>query len=164
LPDETWITIRDNKPINEHLLARSLKDNLTPTDWYRILNRKVFFWLSKERLDKLQNAKAYRDQEHHVLELDTRTLIKAQLRNITLSPINSGAVFANPAPRGLDTFLPIQRYPYSSYLSRKSNKRVVELAVEYAVPNIEHFVTRVLAMRNGESFRVVYSNGKQNGS
>jgi hypothetical protein len=77
------------------------------------------------------------------------------LRNITLSPINSGAVFANPAPRGLDTFLPIQRYPYSSYLSRKSNKRVVELAVDYAVPNIEGFVTRVLAIRNVKILRQV---------
>lgn len=158
LPDETWITIRDNKPINESLLARSLTDNLTPTDWYRILNRKVFFWLSKDRLIKLQNAKAYRDQEHHVLELDTRTLIKAHLRNITLSPINSGAVFANPAPRGLDTFLPIQQYPYSRYLHRKSNERVVELAVDYAVPNIEQFATRVLAMRNGKPFRVIFGN------
>jgi hypothetical protein len=139
------------------MLAKGLRGNLTPSDWSRILNSKVFFWLSKERLDKLQNAKAYRDQEHHVLELDTRTLIKAHLRKITLSPINSGAVFANPAPRGLDTFLPIQRYPYSSFLSRKSNKRVVELAVDYAVPNIEQFVTRVLAMRNGKRIRVIFA-------
>jgi hypothetical protein len=57
LPDETWITIRENKPINERRLARSLRDNLTPTDWFRVLNKKVLFLLSKKRLIKLKMHK-----------------------------------------------------------------------------------------------------------
>ncbi len=31
-----------------------------PTDWYELLNAKVFFWLSEAHLHKLTNAKAYR--------------------------------------------------------------------------------------------------------
>ena len=36
--------IRDQKPMSDASLRKCLSDGLTPTDWYCILNRHVFFW------------------------------------------------------------------------------------------------------------------------
>src|ERR1022692_4480653 len=34
--------LRDQKPLNEKKLAGALDDDLSPRDWYHVLNRKVF--------------------------------------------------------------------------------------------------------------------------
>lgn len=39
--------IRDQKPMSDAGLRRCLTDGLTPEDWYRLLNGKVFFWLTR---------------------------------------------------------------------------------------------------------------------
>ena len=37
------VVIRDQRPINERLLANCLLNGMTQSEWYRLLNRKVFF-------------------------------------------------------------------------------------------------------------------------
>ena len=85
--------IRDQKPMDNHGLLRALHGTgMTPEDWYRCLNSKVFFWVSKQRLHKLLNASAYRNLEHDVLTINTESLVKEHCGSIVLSPINSGTV------------------------------------------------------------------------
>lgn len=144
------IVVRDQKPMDDAGLRKCLLDGLSPEDWYRLLNRKVFFWLTRARLHRLLNARPYRSSEHDVLELDTAALVAAYREAITLSPINSGATRPFPAPRGLATFLPIAAYPYGYWRSRRPRgERVVELAIDRCVPDIARFVRRVTAMRSG---------------
>ncbi len=150
--------VRDQKPMSDAALRRCLQDGMTPPDWYRLLNGKVFFWLSGRRLLKLLGGREYRMAEHDVLEIDTAALVAACRPRVTLSPINSGATFnLGPAPRGRSTFQPIDRYDYAS--RRKKHPPagcVVEMTVEYAVPDIAGFVRRVVAMRGGMAIRTVY--------
>ena len=146
--------IRDQKPMDDAGLRLCLLDGLTPEDWYRCLNGKVFFWLTRERLLRLLNARPYRSIEHDVLELDTAPLIAAYRPAIRLSPINSGTTKPFPSTaskRGRDTFLPIADYPYARWRAqgRKAGERVVELTVNYAVPDVARFVRRVVTMRGG---------------
>ena len=146
--------IRDNKPMDDAGLRMCLLDGLTPEDWYRCLNGRVFFWLTRERLLRLLNARPYRELEQDVLELDTAALVAAHRPAIRLSPINSGTTKPFPstaAKRGRDTFLPIADYPYARWraVGRKAGERAVELTVEYAVPDAARFVRRVVAMRGG---------------
>ena len=146
--------IRDQKPMDDAGLRMCLLDGLTPEDWYRCLNARVFFWLTRERLLRLLNARPYRDAEHDVLELDTAALIAAFRPAIRLSPINSGTTKPFPSTaskRGRGTFLPIAEYPYAQWRARgrKAGERVVELTVDYAVPGAARFVRRVVAMRGG---------------
>src|SRR5260221_1026036 len=91
--------IRDQKPMSDKGLLRCLR-GLTPKDWYRLLNRKVFFWLHEERLETLLNAEAYWDKGHCVLTVDTRKLVEQHLDRIVLSPMNSGCTRPMPFPRG----------------------------------------------------------------
>ena len=142
--------IHDQAPMDDAGLRKCLLDGLSPEDWYRLLNRKVFFWLTRTRLLRLLDAKLNRDLEHDVLELDTAALVEAYRGAITLSPINSGATRPFPAPRGATTFLSIDAYPYAHWRSKRpKGERVVELAVDQGVPDIARFVRRVTTMQGG---------------
>ncbi len=140
--------IRDQKPMSDAGLRRCLMDGLTPEDWYRLLNGKVFLWLTRARLLRLLSARPYRDAEHDVLELDTAALVGAYRGAITLSPINSGTTARFPVARGRATFLPIGDYPYHHWRTRRSRgERVVELAVEGGVADVGRFIRQVTRMR-----------------
>ena len=149
--------IRDQIPMRDSDLKRCLPPNLSPTDWYRLLNQKVFFWLTRERLVRMLKADAYRTEANHVLEIEARALMEAHRDAIWLCPINSGATKPMAHPRGEDSFLRIPNYPYDNWRKkRRKGERVVELAVDYSVPDVSDLVTRVVEMRGDEELAVVY--------
>jgi hypothetical protein len=133
--------LRDQSPMDDAGLRRALPPEIAPADWYRLLNGKVFFWLSEVRLHRLTTARAYRDRDHDVLVLDTRRLIAAYRSAIWLCPINSGATKPFAAPRGPATFARIADYDYAGWSRRRRrDERVVELCVDHGVADIERFV------------------------
>ena len=149
--------IRDQIPTDDAGLRRCLPPHLAPSDWYRLLNKKVFFWLTRDRLLRLLGAEAYRANAHDVLEVYTRPLVRAYFDTIWFSPMNSGCTKPMPHPRGDQTFLRIQDYPYAEWRrKRRRGERVVELAVDYAVPDISNYVLRVVVMRDSEELEEVY--------
>jgi hypothetical protein len=136
--------IRDQKPMTDAALRKCLDSPLTPTEWYRILNRRVFFWLCENRLNRLLAARTYRAKQHCVLTLDTSKLLMSYADSATLCPINSGSTIFKPQPRGMNTFLPISEYPFAEWAARRgSSNAVVELTIEYAVYDIDEFVLSV---------------------
>lgn len=147
-PEHGVALVRDNKPMQEKALERCLR-GMTPREWYEHLNRRVFFWVEWKRLLKLLGARAYRDRPHLVLEVDTAELLERHAERVALSPINSGATFAmNPAPRGPGTFRRIADHP--------EERPVVELAVDYAVPDIVDFVVSVSRWHGAERLGKVW--------
>lgn len=149
--------VRDQFPMDDKGLTRCLQDNLSPADWYRLLNAKVFFWLTKDRLSRLLNAGLYRLAEHDVLTLDSAKLVAAYAQKIWLCPMNSGCTKPIPHPRGIATFRRIADYPYAAYRAkRKRGERAVELAVDYAVPDIVKFVTKVVRMRGDTELEILF--------
>lgn len=140
--------VRDQLPMDDTGLRRALPANLEPVDWYRLLNGRVFFWLTEERLSRLLGATTYKGGEHDVLEIDAPALVSAHIEKIWLCPINSGCTKPMPHPRDLSTFSRIADYPYEHWRrKRKKGERVVELCVDYSVPDIAKFVTRVTRRR-----------------
>jgi len=138
-PDLGKAVVRDQRPmISDSVVARYL-DELSPEEWYRTLNRRVFFWVRERRLEKLLAAGLYRKRPHIVLVLDTRRLLARHLNRVTLSPLNSGAIFpAGKARRGPQTFSSFDDYPWSERIGQP--EPVVELAVDHAVPTIADFL------------------------
>ena len=51
--------VRDQLPMDDGGLLRCLPPHLLPADWYRLLNQKVFFWLTRDRLVRLLKAGTY---------------------------------------------------------------------------------------------------------
>ena len=73
-------------------LEKCLTHGLKPEEWFAILNDRSFFWLSKTRLNKLLNARAYRDRPQTVLTVDTNSLVEthreksSSVRSIAAQP------------------------------------------------------------------------------
>lgn len=140
--------VRDQLPMDDVGLRRCLPAHLTPPDWYRPLNQKVFFWLTRDRLIRLLKAGTYRDRPHIVIEVSTRALVELHRERIWFCPMNSGCTKPFPHPRDENTFRRISDYPYANWRKRRApGERVVEIAVDYSVPDIARCVTRVIRMQ-----------------
>lgn len=150
--------IRDQKPMSNGALEKCLQDGLNPTDWYQILNRKVFFWATRERLIKLLNGRAYREKTHDVLTVDTERLLAIHANQITLCPYNSGSTIFNPVDRGVNTFLSIADHPFEHWRKKRGRDAVVEVAVDTGVPNIDNIVVKVEKMHGSDVIEEIYSN------
>jgi len=137
--------IRDQKPMDDKGLVRSLTGGMSPRDWYEKLNDKVFFWLSEKRLERLLGARAYRQKVHTVMTVDTRGIVQRHIDEITLCSINSGCTKPMPQARGPNTFSTVSGYPFEQWVTKRGLKGdpIVELAVEYAVPEIASFTIEV---------------------
>ena len=139
--------IRDQRPMPPRTLA-PLLEGMDPSDWYRLINRKSFFWAPEDRLFRLLNAGPYRNRVHDVLKVDTRELLERHADRITLAPFNTGVSSFGPKfKRGAETFLSIPDYP----LGTKYDE-VVEVVADYCVPDVAEF-TLVVEQWRGNSFQ-----------
>lgn len=146
--------IRDQKPMSEKALGKCLIGT-SPRAWYRLLNRRVFFWVSEHRVVRLLGARAYKGHEHDVLIIDSGAFLSRYARRVTLSPINSGSTVYNPQPRGPDLFRPFSSFPFE--MRRKYGKNAIaELCVEHSVTDLNEFVLRVERRQGNKILRVLY--------
>jgi hypothetical protein len=156
--ETAWI--RDQRPMSDKKLAGCLRDGLTPTDWYRMLNGRVFFWLTEARLETLLGA--YGDRPQLVLEVDTAAMLDEHGATTSLTPMNTGCTSPMAFPRGLDSFLSPGMYPFEENKQKKGGKTkaIVELTVDYSVPDIAALTRRAThrKIENGKSkvIEVVY--------
>lgn len=142
------IVLRDQMPMPPDRIANALVDGTTPSQWYAFLNRKVFMWAEEERLLTLLNARAYRKLEHDVLTIDTASLVAKYKDRISLCRMNSGNTFPMWHARGLEDFKPIEAYPAKK--SGAPKLAVVEVVVDYAVPDMADYVIQVRRMKANE--------------
>lgn len=135
--------IRDQKPMSDADLTRCLID-LQPSDWYQTLNRHVFFWPTRKRLSTMLNARTYKSLKHTVLTLDTARLLADHQAQVRLTAINSGCTKPMARERGKQTFLPLDKYPFSERREKYGiANTVAEIAIEYSVPGIKKYVISV---------------------
>lgn len=148
--------IRDQKPMSDSALERCLM-GMTPREWYELVNRRVYFWLVEERLNRLLMAKMYRNVEHVVMTIDTRSLVTAYEDVTTLSPINSGSTIRNPQRRGPQTFMRISDYPFDQ--RRRGRGRVgaiAELSIAHSVPDVARHVLVVERRLGSETIETLW--------
>jgi hypothetical protein len=139
--------VRDQKPLRPSQLEKCLV-GMTNEQWFRLLNSKVFFWPTEERLNTLLNGREYRNKEQLVIEIPTKELFERCTDKIRLSPINSGSVLYDPQKRGKFTFQPIHNYDFLERKKKRGIKNAVaEVTVDYAVPNISTFCNRVVKVK-----------------
>lgn len=150
--------VRDQKPMPANALKQCLV-GMTSSEWYALINSKVFFWLDVTRLNRQRGACEPRPQV--VLEVDTERLLAQHAERIALSPINTGNARRRPAKRGRCTFVPYAVWLESRWSSETgglgTHSRVrshppVELTVADAISDIMNFVVRVHRVGPGEIF------------
>jgi uncharacterized protein DUF7002 len=149
------VVIRDQKPMNDRKLAGSLTGGLPLQTWYRMLNQRVFFWLTEDRLIRLMSADAYHDEAHDVLVIRTAPLVRDYRRHIRLTAMNTGATRPMAFPRGPDTFLRIRDYPFADRVKRRLEP-IMELTVLGGIPDIRRYVERVERWNKLQRTRILY--------
>jgi len=136
--------LRDQRPMDVIRLSRCVT-GATPAEWVRLLNGRVFFWLTAARRDRLLGAGLNRGIGHDVLELDAAALIAAYRKRIALCPINSGATIPFGTRRSPDSLRPIATYDYAHWRARRPRgEAAVELSVADGIADIATFVRRVV--------------------
>ena len=150
------VIISDQKPMPPSALIRCLHD-VTPEQWYALLNSKVFFWLDTERLSRLRRV--YCTHPQILMSIDTEKLLSRHAKQVALTPINTGNARRQPAQRGLCTFVSYGTWLESRWTSetealhtrpRLRSHLPAELTVAYAVPDVMDFVTDVRRLEVGE--------------
>jgi hypothetical protein len=152
------LTIRDQAPLGLHNLRPALTD-MTVEEWLEALNNRVFFWAHPQRLERLLNARLYRDSIHDVLVVDTARLVEAHRDRIRLAGMNTGSTIFPGAPkRGRDTFRTIETFPFQD--RRRAGRGVVNNVVEVCVldglHDVKDFVVRVERRKGATVVETLY--------
>ena len=141
-PEHGIAVIRDQKPMDDNGLRRCLPDHITPGDWYRLLNGRVFFWATLNRLETL--LKAYSESRHTILFIDTAALVQRYGQEISVTTMNTGATKPKPHPRGYDSFVELGKFDYRASCQKRGKARAIaEVTVGHSVRDISSLVTRV---------------------
>jgi uncharacterized protein DUF7002 len=152
--------IRDQLPLK--FLEQCLTDGTSPQQYLDALNGRVFFWLTRQRLQRLLGAAQYRRARHTVLTVDTAELIDKYDGTAELAPYNTGSMHVPNAPaRGLDVFRRIADYPHAAWRAKRgpSADAVVELTIPYSVPDIADFVLVAQTWEGGIPTETLFQRG-----
>src|SRR5437016_7559911 len=145
----TGLVVRDQKPMPPAALERCLV-GLTASQWYELLNSKVFLWFDPERLNRQRRACSRFPQV--VLRIASDRLLRRYAAHTALTPINTGNARRKAARRGTATFVPYSVWADSAWLSeaqalctspRPRSHQPVELTVTDSVPDVMDFVVSV---------------------
>lgn len=151
------VVIRDQAPMREAALEKCLV-GMNCQEWYELLNRKAFFWVTENRVQTLLGAKLYRNKQHVVITIDTATLLAKYAGRVTLCPINSGNTLYNPPKRGKQSFTPIADYPFEERRKMRGiGNAVAELTVDYSVPDLAAHAVRVERRQENQVIETVFA-------
>jgi hypothetical protein len=126
------ILIRDQRPMPPNALAGALVDGLEPADWYALLNRHVFLWPSRDRMERQRNACGDRPQV--LLTFDGIALLERYGADALLSPINSGNARRKPALRGRNTLMPFGDWLQAGWPTGQRARPPAEILFRCSIP------------------------------
>jgi hypothetical protein len=151
--------LRDQLPMPPSALARCLVD-MTPAQWYALINSKVFFWFDIERLNRQRRASGISPQAV-VMTIDAERLLAVHGGRAYLSAFNTGNARRRPAVRGRQSFVPYAAWQESRWASeaaalgirpRSASHRPVELTVGEGLPDVMDFVVSLRHLDRDETF------------
>ena len=150
--------IRHQKPLKESMLRKCLLDDLTPEDWFQILNQRVFFWPNCERVRRFLNTREHRSTCHLLIVVRTDRLISHCRERIELSPINSGATRSVEHKRGHGTFTALDDYDFDGWRKKRRSRKkaVAEVAVRGAVERITRIATSTVHLDPNGTQEVIW--------
>ena len=141
------VVIRDQKPMSVGGLTKALVD-IAPQEWLRLLNSKVYFWPTEERLGRMINARAYKGKEHDIIVIDSLKLLHPYAEKAWLCHLNSGCTTPYAHPRDRTAFKRLSEYPLEERRKKYGiANAVAEIAIDDGVPDIKEAVIKVVPMK-----------------
>jgi Family of unknown function (DUF7002) len=156
LPD--GVEIRDQLRMPATALRACLV-GMDPTDWFALMNSRVFFSLDPTRLNGIRGRCEPRPQV--VLALDTAGLMAGYGGRASVTSINSGHALRRAARRGTGTFVPYGAWVEYGWASeaaqlgireRRRSHRPAELTIAGAIPDVMRYVVGTSRLAAGERF------------
>ena len=140
--------IRHQKPLKQSMLHKCLLDDLSPEDWYQILNQRVFFWPNCERVETFLKTREHQSKHHLLIVVRTDRLIVDYGDRIELSPINSGATRSIEHKRGRGTFAALGDYDFEGWRKKRRSRKkaVAEVTVRGAVERLTSIATSAVCL------------------
>jgi hypothetical protein len=140
------IIIRDQSPMPPDLLAKALPKGISPSHWYRFLNRFVFLWADRDRVER--HRCAFNGRPQALLVFDAVSLLAEFKDQVLLSPINSGNARRRPTPRSLRLFVPYQEWmargwPVIAGKRRSQSVPPAEIVLEGQLP-LEPYLVEII--------------------
>ena len=142
------IQISDNLPLSEKKLLSCLDDGILPSQWFEMLNRRVFFWVDRKKIDGMANSNGGRKRSLEVLEFDTLSLASDNFKNTEITRFNTGNTNHKAAQRGLGTFSRLADVSYADWRRNRSKIKktldnIAEVTVVCGIENISrHLISR----------------------
>lgn len=108
------VYLRDQIPLRPSMIDKAMDGTCTSDEYIFLLNKRVFFWPTKNRLER--HYKTYKDQDPVILIFDTKEVYDLNKERVKFCRLNSGALRANsylggkPPARGLNTFKTLEDY------------------------------------------------------
>jgi len=96
------VIIRDQSPMPPEALAKALRKEMPPSEWYRFLNGFVFLWANEERARRHCGAFG---KPQALLVFEASRMLEELGDQIFVCPINSGNARRKPAPRSRESFV-----------------------------------------------------------
>ena len=132
-------TLNDQSPLQEGPLCRCLR-GMSPADWIRELNRRVFFFPTKKRVSNLYGAKLAQARPRIIVEIKSEILLELGADGVELCTINSGCTKRDAPLRGSFTFQTLHQFPFEERRKKYGPARAfAEVTFPYAVPPGDHF-------------------------
>lgn len=150
------VTLNDQAPMPPAALARCLV-GIAPSEWYALLDGRVFFWLDPDRVIRFRRAA--RTTAQVLLVVDVATLLARYGGRAALTPINTGSARRRPAPRGRATFVAVDAWRTSAWASeadglgtrrRAPSHPPAELTIEGGVPDVQDCIIGRYSLDPGE--------------
>ena len=126
------VQIRDQRPMPPAALAVALDDGLKPSDWYALLNRHVFLWPERDRMERQLGACGGRPQI--LLTFDGAALFDVFGGDAFLSPINSGNARRKAARRGVQTLVPYHVWREHGWATGQRTRPPAEVLFRCKIP------------------------------
>lgn len=151
--------LRDQAPMPPSALTRCLVD-MSPAEWYALINSKVFFWFDIERLNRQRRAGGISPRAV-IMTIDLERLLAVHGSRAYLSAINTGNARRRPAVRGRESFVPYALWCQSRWASeaaalgtrpRPASHRPVELTLGDGLPEAMEFVVSLRHLNRNEPF------------
>jgi len=137
-PNLGILYIRDQVPMKDWpeqgICLDDLLEGVGRQEWFEFLNRKVFFWVSKDELIKMICAWQYSGKPQWVITINTRPLLQQYSDKAYVSDQNTGSLYSR-RKRGPKSFTPLNSCPVKAGIK--------ELAIDDQVPNLPDFVVSV---------------------
>lgn len=137
------VILNDNSPLQEGPLRRALPPELSPQDWMRALNSRVFLFTKLREAEAFARAAASRDRARDIWAFDTAALARSHFDRLEITPFNTGATTRRPPLRDLSTFAKVAETDFEDWRSRRiragiktGRDTVREVCVFHSAPGV----------------------------